>query len=39
VEGAPAAEETAAATPGAAPVAAGAKKEPEKKEGDKGAKK
>jgi large subunit ribosomal protein L25 len=37
VEGAPAAD--AAASPGTAPAAAGAKKEPEKKEGDKGAKK
>jgi len=37
VEGAPAAD--AAAAPGAAPAATGAKKEPEKKEGDKGAKK
>jgi len=38
VEGAPAAD-AAVAAPGAAPAAAGAKKEPEKKEGDKGAKK
>jgi len=37
VEGVPVAD--AAAAPGAAPAAAGAKKEPEKKEGDKGAKK
>jgi len=38
VEGAPVAD-AAAAAPGTAPAAAGAKKEPEKKEGDKGAKK
>ena len=38
VEGAPAAD-AATAAPGAAPAAAGAKKEPEKKEGDKGVKK
>jgi len=38
VEGAPAAD-AAVTAPGAAPAAAGAKKEPEKKEGDKGAKK
>ena len=37
VEGAPA--DAAATAPGAAPAVAGAKKEPEKKEGDKGAKK
>jgi hypothetical protein len=37
VEGAPA--DAAATAPGAVPAAAGAKKEPEKKEGDKGAKK
>ena len=37
VEGAPA--DAAVTAPGAAPAAAGAKKEPEKKEGDKGAKK